>query len=372
MQSAGMDSQEWNNTISTLHGVHILQSWEWGEFKEKYGWKVNRFIWKEKKEEKILAAAQILERTIKVFRIGPEMKILYIPRGPLLINWKNNSLFRMVIEDLKKYAKEQHAIFIKIDPEIVIEGEEIQKFQMDFQIIGDEIIRRLMADGWQYSSEQIQFKNTAWINLQPTEVELLEAMKQKTRYNLHLSERKGVKIRLADQNDLPILYDLYAKTSIRDGFIIRPKEYYLSLWQSLFSNNTASGLIAEVDGIPVAGLILFHFARKAWYFYGMSSDLHREKMPNYQLQWEAIRLAKKLGCKIYDLWGAPDQLDENDPMWGVFRFKLGLGGKLIKTIGAWDYPVNNIIYNIYNYLLPTILSVFRFFRKRQIKQETVI
>jgi peptidoglycan pentaglycine glycine transferase (the first glycine) len=87
MQSAEMDIHEWNRTITVLPGVHILQSWEWGEFKEKYGWKVNRFIWKEGKEGKILAAAQILERTIKVFRIGTELKILYVPRGPLLINW---------------------------------------------------------------------------------------------------------------------------------------------------------------------------------------------------------------------------------------------------------------------------------------------
>jgi peptidoglycan pentaglycine glycine transferase (the first glycine) len=371
MQSAEMDRQEWNNTILNLHEVHILQSWEWGEFKAKYGWKVNRFIWMDKKEEKILAAAQILERTMHVFRIGLKMKILYIPRGPLLINWNDNLLFRMVIEDLKRYANKQRAIFIKIDPEIIIEGEEIQRFQGNFQIAGGEIMHRLKADGWHFSREQIQFKNTAWINLQPTDVEILEEMKQKTRYNLHLSERKGVRVRLATKDDLPNLYDLYVKTSVRDGFIIRPKEYYLSLWQNLFSQNMASGLIAEVDRVPVAGLILFHFARKAWYFYGMSSDLHREKMPNYQLQWEAIRLAKKLGCEIYDLWGAPEELDENDPMWGVFRFKQGLGGKLIKTIGAWDYPVNNITYNIYNVLLPKLLSVFRFFRKRQIKQEIV-
>jgi peptidoglycan pentaglycine glycine transferase (the first glycine) len=260
---------------------------------------------------------------------------------------------------------------IGIDPEIIFESEEIQKFKVGLQIIGDEVSRSLKADGWNYSREQIQHKNTAWIDLQPTESELLEAMKQKTRYNLHLSERKGVKIRLATQSDLAILYDLYAKTAIRDGFIIRPKEYYHSLWQSLFTNNMASGLIAEVDAMPVAGLILFHFAKKAWYFYGMSSDLHRERMPNYKLQWEAIRLVKKLGCEYYDLWGAPDQFDETDPMWGVYRFKLGLGGKLIKTIGAWDYPVNNIMYNVYNYFLPMILSVFRFFRKSQIKQEIV-
>jgi peptidoglycan pentaglycine glycine transferase (the first glycine) len=369
MQLAGMDRQAWNNTISNLDGVHILQSWEWGEFKEKYGWKVNRFIWKEKKGEKIIAAAQILERTVKVFRIGPEMKVLYIPRGPLLNDWKRSTLFRSVLEDLKKYAKEQHAIFLKIDPEIIIGGEEIQEFQPGSTNFGDKVIRRLQANGWFYSREQIQFKNTAWIDLKPKEGEILGRMKQKTRYNLHLSERKGVKVRLTTPNDFSILYDLYVKTSIRDGFVIRPKEYYLSLWQDLSFQNMASGLIAEVDQSPIAGLILFHFARKAWYFYGMSSDLHREKMPNYILQWEAICLVKKNGCEIYDLWGAPDHLNENDPMWGVFKFKQGLGGKLVKTIGAWDFPVNNYLYNIYNYLIPSALSVFRFFRRRRLKQE---
>lgn len=371
MQPAQMDNQEWNKAISFLNGGHILQSWEWGEFKDKYSWKVRRFIWKDKQETKILAAAQILERTVTVFRINLEMKILYIPRGPLLIDWNNRSLFRTVIADLKNYAAKQHAIFIKIDPEVIIEAEDIQLFRVNSQINGEEIRRRLRTEGWQYSPEQIQFKNTAWINLLPDEGEILESMKQKTRYNLHLSERKGVKIHIATQDELPTLYDLYMKTSNRDGFIIRPIEYYLSLWQVLISKNMASGLIAEVDGVPVAGLILFHFARKAWYFYGMSSELNREKMPNYQLQWEAIRLAKKLGCEIYDLWGAPDKLDGNDPMSGVYRFKLGLGGKLIKTIGAWDYPVNKIIYSIYNYVLPKILSFFRFFRSRQIRREIV-
>jgi peptidoglycan pentaglycine glycine transferase (the first glycine) len=369
MQDAGMDHQEWNSTISSLESVHILQSWEWGKFKENHGWNVSRFIWKDKKGEKILAAAQILERTIKVLRIGPALKILYIPRGPLLNDWRSSVLFHSVFEDLKRYAKEQHAIFIKIDPEIIVDGEDIQKFQPAFQKIGNKIIRRFKASGWHYSREQIQYKNTAWIDLQPTEAELLETMKQKTRYNLHLSERKGVKVSLATKKDLPNLYNLYIKTSIRDGFIIRPKEYYISLWQNLFSQNMGSGLIAKVDQIPVAGLILFHFAGKAWYFYGMSSDLHREKMPNYLLQWEAIRLAKELGCEIYDLWGAPNELNEDDPMWGVFKFKQGLGGKLVKTSGAWDFPVNIFWYSIYNNLLPSILSFFRFFRRRRLKLE---
>jgi lipid II:glycine glycyltransferase (peptidoglycan interpeptide bridge formation enzyme) len=132
----------------------------------------------------------------------------------------------------------------------------------------------------------------------------------------------------------------------------------------------AQGLIAEVDGQAVAGLILFLFVHKAWYFYGMSSGKHHEKMPNYLLQWEAIRLAKEKGCRIYDLWGAPDKFeDEADSMLGVYRFKLGLGGLPVCTVGAWDYVLNKFAYYLYRHLLPKILGVMRKVRRSQIQME---
>ena len=118
---------------------------------------------------------------------------------------------------------------------------------------------------------------------------------------------------------------MYLETSLRDGFIIRPEGYYRLLWSTFISGDMAIPLIAEVDGTPVAGLLLFYFAERSWYLYGMSTDLHREKMPNYLLQWEAIRISKNLGCKVYDLWGAPDVFDADESMWGVYRFKKGLG-----------------------------------------------
>ena len=59
----------------------------------------------------------------------------------------------------------------------------------------------------------------------------------------------------------------------------------------------------------------------------MSRNVHREKMPTYLLQWEAMKRAKAKGCTVYDLWGAPEAFDESDSMWGVYRFKEGLGGK---------------------------------------------
>ncbi len=91
----------------------------------------------------------------------------------------------------------------------------------------------------------------------------------------------------------------------------------------------------------------------------MSSDEHRDLMPNYGLQWKAIRLSKELGCETYDLWGAPDQFDGSDRMSGVFRFKTGLGGEVVRMIGAWDFPVNRVGYALYSNVLPKILAVMR-------------
>jgi lipid II:glycine glycyltransferase (peptidoglycan interpeptide bridge formation enzyme) len=116
----------------------------------------------------------------------------------------------------------------------------------------------------------------------------------------------------------------------------------------------------------VAGVVIFRFAGRAWYMQGMSGLAHREKMPNYLLQWEAIHRAKAAGCRIYDLWGAPDEFSEHDSMWGVYRFKEGLGGQVVRHIGAWDLPVQPLAYKIYTQTLPRLLDVMR----RKGKQRT--
>ena len=117
--------------------------------------------------------------------------------------------------------------------------------------------------------------------------------------------------------------------------------------------------MAEVESEPVAALLLFYFAARAYYLYGMSTAAHRDKMPNHLLQWEAIRRAQRRGCRVYDLWGAPDEFDESDPMWGVFRFKEGLGGHVVRTIGAWDFPSGGLWYRVYSQLVPRALDVMR-------------
>ncbi len=109
----------------------------------------------------------------------------------------------------------------------------------------------------------------------------------------------------------------------------------------------------------MAALFLFRFAGRAYYLYGMSRPVHREKMPNHLLQWEAIRRAKDSGCSVYDLWGAPDRFDASDSMWGVFRFKQGLGGQVVRTLGAWDYPANGLWYLTYTMIIPRLLDLMR-------------
>ena len=167
-----------------------------------------------------------------------------------------------------------------------------------------------------------------------------------------------------------MLYKMYAETSVRDGFVIRDEGYYKTVWNIFMSSNepTCVPLIAEMDGEPVAAIFVFYFAGRAYYVYGMSRDVHREKMPSYLLQWEAMKLARAKGCTSYDLWGAPDVFNESDSMWGVYRFKEGLGGKVVRTLGAWDYAPNRLWYNLYSEIIPRVLNVMRSRGKAKTKQ----
>ena len=152
---------------------------------------------------------------------------------------------------------------------------------------------------------------------------------------------------------------MYAETSVRDGFVIRGQGYYQDAWGRFMAAGLAQPLLAEVDGEPVGALVVFAFGRTAWYMYGMSRDAHREKMPNHLLQWEAIRWARAHGCETYDFWGAPDDFVESDPLWGVWKFKEGFGGQVVRHLGAWDYAPSPTLYKLYTRLLPRVLDLMR-------------
>ncbi len=380
-----MNSNNWNSLISQLPNPHFLQTYEWGQVKAKYGWEPMYLIWTEKqfsvisnqsigadnwtlKTDNCVAACLVLKRTILRNAFAARLSILYAPKGPLL-DWENESLRNRVLDDLQTFAKKQGAIFLKIDPDIVL-GRGI-----DLGNSNPTIMSEMKRRGWVESQEQIQFKNTVMLDLSESEESILMRMKQKTRYNIRLAEKKGVVIREGQIEDLPMLYKMYAETSVRDGFVIRDEKYYMMVWRSFMSQvegqrsePCAIPLIAEVNNEPIAGIFLFMFAGRAYYVYGMSRNAHREKMPTYLLQWEAMKIAKSKGCVTYDLWGAPDVFDESDSMWGVYRFKEGLGGEVIRTLGAYDFAPNKILYKLYADIMPRVLDVMRSRGKEKTKQ----
>ena len=246
------------------------------------------------------------------------------------------------------------AIFVKIDPDLRADS-----------LDGDAVVQLLQRRGWVLSEEQIQYRNTVVSDLTPGEDAQLAAMKPKWRYNIRLAERSGVRVRDGAAADLPAFYAMYSETGDRDGFLVRPFGYYKAIWERFLADGLAHVLLAEVEGQPVAGLILFRYGPTAWYFYGASTAGHRDLMPNHALQWAAMRWARAHGCTRYDWWGAPDVLEESDPMWGVYRFKQGFGGEFTPHIGAWDYPVNKGLYWAYTAAMPRVLDVMR--RRRRVE-----
>lgn len=380
-----MELNKWNQIVKSLPDPHLLQTGEWAELKSRYGWKPLPFVWYQKK------GIYHLARDEEVFEVGGEpaaaalvmkrslplgLSVFYVPKGPLLSDWADRVLRQRVLADLVELAGQEQGILLKIDPEVPrgrgIPGEEGAAENP----VGKDLISELKDGGWKFSPDQVQYRNTVLVDLKPSEEDLLMNMKSKTRYNIRLAGRKGVEIRSGDQGDMDRLYSMYAKTSVRGGFTIRDEAYYRDLWNLFLpaekdpgKDPVAEPLIAEVDGEPVAGAVMFRFGGRAYYLQGMSRTAHREKMPTYLIQWEGMRWAKQAGCELYDMWGAPDEFSRDDPMWGVYRFKRGFGGEVLRTIGAWDYVLKPNLYWAYTHIWPQILNVMRTFREQQTEQE---
>jgi peptidoglycan pentaglycine glycine transferase (the first glycine) len=365
----------WDGLIANLPGAHLLQTAEWAALKQQYGWQAHPYLWLtdgrmlEAPSElpagaQVQAAALALQRRIAPRGMPLPWSMIYVPKGPLLA-WPDVPLRRRVLADLQSLSRRRGAILVKIDPDLQLGSGVPGSPEEQSDPLGETIMGELQTTGWLYSAEQVQFRNTVLIDLQQSEDELLAAMKQKTRYNIRLAERKGITVRTGGLDDLDAMYRMYAETSLRDGFVIRERGYYLTLWQRFIGAGLADPLVADFEGEPVAGMLLFHFAGRAYFLHGMSRSEHREKMPGYLLQWAAMRRARELKCHTYDLWGAPETFTEGDPLWSVFRFKEGFNGRVVRTLGAYDYPVNPTAYRLFTQLLPRILEIMRRRGRRQ-------
>lgn len=333
------DRTAWNSGLLKFPAPHVLQTWEWGEVKDLTGWRA--FPLRFEVGDHVLAQALLLRRSLPGLPLG----LGYIPKGPVL-DWTRQKDVARVLDALAQVARHRRLLFLKIDPDVDPETP-----------AGQSVLALMRARGWLLSPQQIQFRNTVLLDLDGSEEDLLARMKAKWRYNIRLAQRRGVRVRAGNAEDLPTFYALYAETARRDRFLIRPYRYYEQVWRHFLAREMAVLLLAEWKETPVAGLMLFLFGRRAWYMYGASAGGDaRRHMPNHLLQWEAMRAARERGCTVYDLWGAPDELHRDDPMWGVYRFKEGFGGRFQRWLGAWDLPVYPTLYRLYAHTLPGMMG----------------
>lgn len=196
--------------------------------------------------------------------------------------------------------------------------------------------------------------NTIFMDLNRESDDLLGSMKAKTRYNINLAIRKGVKIKSLGLESLDIWYELYRQTAQRNNFFLHKIEYFRVVMAAR-ANDTESPadvflLVAEVDDRPLAAMFLIVSNKRGTYLYGASATENRNYMATYALQWRAMQLSKEMGCTEYDFFGISPNADPSHPMYGLYRFKSGFGGEVFHSMGCWDYPLLPDKYQYYTSL----------------------
>ena len=316
-----------NHFLSQHPNAHLLQTGEWGELKSAFGWKPVRIITGN-------VGVQILFRQLPLgFTVG------YIPKlaGSFQQSAIDNSFWR----EIDSVCRQNHAMFTKVEPDLWDDNQP----KHDFRITNYEL---------RTSPHNIQPPRTMIVDIKGSEDEILARMKQKTRYNIRLAEKKGVTVRAWD--DIEAFHDMLLITGGRDGFGIHSREYYQRAYELLQPRGMAEILVAEYQDKPLAALFVARHGNRAYYLYGASTDEERNRMPTYLLQWEAMKWAKARDCEEYDLWGVPDEdeatLEANfekrhDGLWGVYRFKRGFGGELKRAAQALDRVYQPFLYWAY-------------------------
>lgn len=305
-----LSPSEWDSFLATYPDAHLLQTSAWGELKARSGWQAIRL-------RHGPVGAQVLLR-----RLPLGLRLAYVPYGPVGGNWDD------LLPAADRLCRDQRVVLLKVEPD-----------QPDSPAAREALIRL----GFQASRRDVQPPRTIIVDLNGSESDLLSRMKPKTRYNIQLADRKGVVVQASD--DLATFSRLVQATGRRDGFAVHRPDYYALAYRLFHPAGRCELFMAEYAGRPLAGLMAFARGRRAWYLYGASSDAERQRMPTYLLQWHAIRWARERDCATYDLWGVPDvEADElerqfehrRDGLWGVYRFKRGFGGQIVRRLGSWD------------------------------------
>lgn len=304
------------------------QSKEWAKVKEF--WK-NEIIILQDSNKNIVATMSILIRRIPFFG-----NLMYVPRGPIG-DIHNEEILKELTKKMKEIAKKYKSFVIIIEPNI-------KKEDKEFEELAKKLGYKINSKAIKFEQE-IQARHNFRLNVEnKKEDEIFKNFASKTRYNIRLAIKKGVKVEEKNESGIDEFYTLMQETGKRDNFRTRPKEYFQKILRE-FPYETKI-YIAYYEEEPISAIMPIIYGNKMWYLYGASSNKHRNLMSTYLLQWEMIKLAIKNNCKVYDFRGVSMEKGEKD---GLYRFKKGFGGDFVELIGEIyiDFkPVKYFLYKI--------------------------
>lgn len=318
------NTSNWHDFYKKLPNAHILQSTAWGNLKSDFGWYAKTIVTED-------IGSQVLFRKLPL-----GYSIAYIPKGPI----GNFSNLENHIDELDQLCKANKAVFLKIEPDLYENDDKDGKFETQMSHFGTQ-------------GKNIQPRRTVMVSLEGEPDDWLAKMKQKTRYNIRLAAKKDVVI--SQSTDLYKFQKLMEETGSRNEFGVHSIEYYRKAFSEFYPEGVRI-FLASYKEEPLAAIMVFFRGYLASYFYGASSNKERNRMPTYLLQFEAMKWAAKQGCTMYDLWGVPDAdsavleqefKERSDGLWGVYRFKRGFGGNVIRTVQSFDRVYMPLLYKLY-------------------------
>ena len=307
---------------------HFAQSVLWAKQKPAWDWKA---IICRDEAGKIKGSIAFLIRKMPVVR----KKMMYACRGPVCA-LDDRATFGELMAAARILAKEEKAYVIKIDPDVPSSNTEFAKLLTDFGF-------RTRDTGKNFEAIQPKYVFRLYLNGRGEE-ELMASFHQKWRYNIRLAVKKGVEVRICGKEMVPDFARIMVETGVRDNFATRPPEYFAAMLDNL--GDKCRLYMAFHEGQPIAGTLAIHYGDKVWYLYGASSNEHRNLMPNYLLQWNMIQWAVETGSRVYDFRGVSGDLSEDNPHYGLYRFKKGFGGEFTEFMGEYDYVLNRLSYFI--------------------------
>ncbi|MDD2822645.1 MAG: peptidoglycan bridge formation glycyltransferase FemA/FemB family protein [Candidatus Daviesbacteria bacterium] len=301
--------------------THIVQSWEWGEFRQNLGTKLKRFGLYENGQLKVAFHLSFHKIPFTNYLVG------YLAKGP--VPDKNLG------EALIKIGKEENCAFIKIEPNI------------------ESGMNKISVDKRFKKSPKPHFtKYNYVIDLTQDEQQILSKMHQKFRYNIKIAEKHGVFVEeRTDDEAFEIYLKLFFETCSRQNYFGHTPQYHKEIWEILKKAGLARVAIAFYTPsglkkpLPLNAWMLVNFHDTLYYPYGGSSAEYKNVMATNKTAWEAIKFGKKLNLKYFDLWGAADpNAPENDSYKGFTRFKSGTGARLVEYIDTYDLVFNPLVF----------------------------